>query len=180
MDGQLNKLTELITYLLDVSTIQKGQLHLNLTKLNFDELIDETIEELQRTTTTHTLIKEGQIKRLIRGDKNRLTQVVRNLLTNAIKYSPNADKVVVSCETLSDKVVISITDFGIGIPKDEQRKIFDPLYRTRGVKKEQFAGLGLGLYITREIIKKHGGHIKLQSRVGKGSTFTFDLPLKKA
>jgi PAS domain S-box-containing protein len=179
MDGQLNKLTELIGYLLDVSTIQKGQLQLKLAKIDLDALISETIDELSRTTSTHTITKTGKISRKIDGDRNRLTQVFRNVLTNAIKYSPEAKKVEVTCETEPSLVRVAITDYGIGIPKEEQRKVFDPLYRTEGVKKEKYSGLGLGLYITREIVRKHGGHLSLSSTLGKGTTVTITLPTRK-
>lgn len=178
METQLNKLTELISYLLDVSTIQKGQLQLNTSTIDLEAIVEETIEELQRTTS-HKIVQEGKITRKIVGDKSRLTQVLRNVLTNAIKYSPQAEKVIVSCASDKKQVKIAVTDFGIGIPKSEQTKVFDPLYRSRGAKKDNFSGLGLGLYITREIVKKHGGRIVLKSLVGKGTTITITLPVNR-
>jgi PAS domain S-box-containing protein len=179
MEEQLNKLTELISYLLDVSTIQKGKLQLRLSQLDLNALLNETVEELQRTTLTHRIIKEGKITTKIMGDKNRLTQVFRNILTNAIKYSPNAKELLVTCETLPKSVRISVTDYGIGIAKKEQRKVFDPLYRSHDAKKDNFSGLGLGLYITQEIIRRHGGKISLSSKVGKGTTVHILLPRRK-
>jgi signal transduction histidine kinase len=113
---------------------------------------------------------------MVNGDKSRIGQVIINLVTNAIKYSPDSDCVDIICAAENGKVLVSITDYGIGIPKEKQSKIFDRFYRVDTLPKEIFKGLGLGLYITAEIIKRHNGAIGVESSEGSGSTFWFTLP----
>jgi signal transduction histidine kinase len=103
-----------------------------------------------------------------------------NLLSNAMKYSPTSDKVVVKVAEARDKVIISVQDFGIGIPKTELSRIFDPYYRSENAQREDVpGGLGMGLYISAEIIKRHGGRIWVDSEEGAGATFSFLLPLAR-
>ena len=112
------------------------------------------------------------------GDRDRLNQVLINLISNAIKYSPQSNKIVVRTAKKKNEVVVSIQDFGIGIPKKDRPQIFERFYRVKNATGERFGGLGLGLYISSEIILKHGGRIGVRSEEGRGSTFFFTLPLK--
>jgi len=179
MDGQLNKLTKLIGDLLDVTKIEAGKLQLNIEKFQLDDLIDEIVESTQLTTENHKLLVVGEIKKKIVSDRERVGQVVTNLLTNAIKYSPNADKVIINLLDKEDHVVISVQDFGVGIPKSKIGSIFERFFRVNGPTEQTFSGLGLGLYISSEIVKRLGGEIWAESKVGKGSEFFFTLPLEK-
>jgi two-component system CheB/CheR fusion protein len=179
MDQQINKLTNLINDLLDVTKVNSGQLRLDQQKFNFNELVLETVEEMQRTTTSHKIETDFTAPVFILADKNRISQVLINLLSNAIKYSPNANKVVVNCYGEDGYIKVCVQDFGIGIPESEQPKLFTRFFRVSDDKTNTYPGLGLGLYITSEIIKRHGGTIEFKSEEGKGSTFCFTLPVQK-
>lgn len=116
-------------------------------------------------------------KLYVYADRERIRQVLINLITNAIKYSPEAKKVVIRSQKNKNFIQISVQDFGIGIPKTEQLKIFDRFYQSQNHKT--YPGLGLGLYISSEIIKANGGKMWVESDEGKGSTFYFTLPTRK-
>lgn len=176
-DEQLNRLTDLVSDLLDLSKIQAGKLELNKQKLDLNQIIHDTIEEIQ-ATTDHVITSTGVLNKELYGDKDRLSQVLINLLTNAIKYSPNANKVYVNVNDTDNKVTIAIRDFGIGISKSQQKRIFDRFYRAEGTSEKTFPGLGIGLYISSEIVRRHGGTIWVESIKKKGSTFAFTLPYK--
>ena len=140
-----------------------------------DELLKECVEEIQNGLTKHKITIEGYRNVEVHADRNRLEQVVVNLISNAIKYSPDADKVIISIEKVDDGIKVAIKDFGIGIPKDKLPLIFDRFYRV-DEDSQRYAGLGLGLYISAEIIRQHGGHIDIDSVIGQGSTFWFIIP----
>jgi two-component system CheB/CheR fusion protein len=179
MDHQINKLTNLINDLLDVTKLNSGQLRLDEEKFNLNELVMETVEEMQRTTISHKIETDLTYPIYIFADKNRIGQVLINLLSNAIKYSPNADKVLVNCCSEDGKIKLCVQDFGIGIPGSQQSKLFTRFFRVSDDKTNTYPGLGLGLYITNEIIKRHNGTIDFKSEEGKGSTFCFSLPVQK-
>jgi signal transduction histidine kinase len=111
-------------------------------------------------------------------DKDRIYQVLFNLLQNAIKYSPTKSVIHTTVEKVKDDMVVSVKDHGVGIPDEHIPKIFDRFYRVFDDRDRTFPGLGIGLYIAQEIVARHGGMIKVQSEVGKGSTFSFSLPTK--
>jgi PAS domain S-box-containing protein len=178
MDYQLNRLTSLIGDLLDVTKINSGRLQFNDREFDFNSLVKEIIEDLQGTTQKHTLIENFVPTGKVFGDMERIGQVIINLVTNAIKYSPNSDKIVVHTFLKNDEVNLCVEDFGIGIPKDKLTKVFEQFYRVSGDKQHTFPGLGLGLYISSEIIKREGGRIWVNSEEGKGSTFCFALPAR--
>ncbi|MEO7561157.1 MAG: HAMP domain-containing sensor histidine kinase, partial [Ferruginibacter sp.] len=172
----VNRLNELISELLDVSKIQYGKLSYNIDFFNFDEMIDNTVQDIQYSSPKHTILKSGNTKELIRGDKDRLQQVVINLLTNAIKYSPEAANVYITLSQQNDEVMVAVKDSGIGIPQQHLKKIFERYYRVEEHAVE-FQGLGIGLYISCEIIERHKGRLWVESELGKGSTFYFTLPI---
>lgn len=176
MDHQIDKLTRLIRDLLDVSKIQRGKLDYEETPIDIDALVRETIESVQQTTTTHILVLHSTSQATVLGDSERLSQVLINLLSNAIKYSPQADHVDVRLEASSHTVIISIQDYGVGIAKEHQDKLFERFYRVYENSNKLFPGLGIGLHISYEIVKRHHGEITLMSEVGKGSTFFVTLP----
>ena len=173
------RLNDLITELLDVSKIQNGKLNYNITSFNFDEIIDQTIESIRYTSPTHAIVKTGEVHRQVVGDKERIQQVVINLLTNAIKYSPGKTKVFIDIKMLEDNVNVSVTDNGIGIAPNHLSKIFERYYRVED-HAIRFQGLGVGLYISSEIIERHNGKIWAISEKGKGSTFSFSIPVQQA
>ena len=172
------RLNELITELLDVSKIQSGKLNYHITAFNFDEMIDSTIENIQYTSPLHTIIKTGIVNQEVTGDKDRLEQVVINLLSNAIKYSPDAGKVFINVAQENGEIKVSVKDEGIGISKKNLEKIFERYYRVED-SALQFQGLGIGLFISYEIIQRHHGKLWAESEPGKGSTFYFTFPCKQ-
>lgn len=180
MDHQINKLTNLINDLLDVTKINRGQLQLEQENFDFNELVMEAVEEIQRTTRTHRIEVNLAAEETVKGDKNRIEQVIINLLSNAIKYSPNADKVIVTSARTDGHIKLCVEDFGIGIPDAQQSKLFTRFFRVSDDKTNTFPGLGLGLYISSEIIKRHRGIIEFKSKEGKGSTFCFTLPVQES
>jgi len=173
---QVDKLTLLIKDLLDVTQIQSGKLELKKAEFNLGDMINECHEDLQANSDKHKLIIEGNTNITINADRNRLEQVVINLLSNAIKYSPEGGEVIIKTEKLKEGIKISITDFGIGIPPNKIPLLFDRFYRVEE-KSQRYAGLGLGLYISAEIIRRHNGNINVESKEGKGSTFWFVIPV---
>lgn len=179
MDYQINRLKTLINDLLDVSKIRAGKLEFLDREFDVDNMIQEVVEDTQ-PSTTHKIEVKGAVQKKIYGDRYRIGQVLNNLISNAIKYSPKADKIIVSAKSTNRQIQISIQDFGIGIPNYEQKKIFERFYRLSGTKGERFEGMGLGLHIVGEIIRRHKGKINIQSEVGKGSIFTIVLPIKKS
>lgn len=177
MDGQINRLTNLIGDLLDVTKINSGKLQFNDRKFEFIPMVKELIEDLQRTTANHQLVEEYEGEAIIFGDKERIGQVIANLVTNAVKYSPNSQKIIIHTSIKDDEILLCVTDFGIGIAQDNLDKVFEQFYRVSGHMQHTFPGLGLGLYISSEIIKREGGRIWVTSSEGNGSTFCFALPL---
>ncbi len=177
--SQTNRLMRLVDDLLDVSKIQAGKLELNHQLFDAHEFIDSIISETKHFTQSHKIIyKPGNVEKIL-GDKERIGQVIMNLVSNAIKYSPRADCIIIKTHQKVGHVIIEVEDFGIGIPKEEQRKIFDRFFRTTDAKDKNISGFGLGLYISAEIVRRHGGELKVKSTKGKGSTFYFSLPLKQ-
>lgn len=179
IDTQLNNITELINDLLDLSKIQTGELKLYAESFDLNKLISETVSSVQYASAKNKIKIEGKITQNIIADKNRISQVLINLLTNAIKYSPNSDQIFVKTKTQNDRAIVSIQDFGIGIPSKDKKRVFQRFYRVNGDAENTFPGLGIGLYISSEIIKRHHGTIDVDSQKGKGSTFYFTLPIKK-
>lgn len=136
----------------------------------------KTIADIGYAKDSHKIIMEGEIKTKVYGDESRIEQVITNLITNSIKYSPHADKVVIRLDTDKNNAIVSVEDFGFGIEKEDQLKIFDRFYRTGTDKEMNVEGFGLGLYISSEIVKAHGGNMWVESEKNKGSTFYFTLP----
>lgn len=174
---QTDRLQEIVSDLLDVSRIQTGKLHLNKEQFRLDRLISETSEVLQGTTDKHNLIIKSKKAISVKADRFRIYQVLTNLIANAIKYSPDGKKIQIECKASGTKALVSIKDDGIGISKDQKKRIFERLYQVNKMTEMTFPGLGMGLYISKEIIKRHRGNIWVESIEGKGSTFFFSLPL---
>jgi len=175
---QLNRMERLIEDLLDVSRINSGKLQYNFEDFDFQTVLKETIESVQEIFPGHKLILERSVSIIFKGDRHRIEQVMVNLLNNAVKYSPESDKVLISSELHGDKLLVTVKDFGVGIPKKHVNELFGRYYRIDG--EYNFQGLGLGLFISSEILKRHGGSIWVKSEPGNGSAFTFQLPLQSA
>lgn len=172
----VDRLEELVSELLDVSKIRLGKFHYNLSIFDFNELIEDTIESIQLTSPIHKIIKSGKVNDQVFGDKYRLQQVVINLLSNAIKYSPGSEEVFIAISQEVDTIKVSVTDTGIGIAQASLVTIFDKYHRIEE-HAVHFQGLGIGLFISYEIIQRHKGVLWAESETGKGSTFYFTLPI---
>jgi len=180
MKEQVRRLTSLINGLLNASTIRAVGFDYHEEIFDINESITKTIEDVQKTTKTHTIVREGKIERYVRGDRDRIAQVLMNLLINAIRYSPNAAKIIVKTSYKQGKIIIGVEDFGIGISKINQRKVFERFFRVNSSSKETFYGVGLGLDISSQIVRHHKGKMWVESLEGKGTEFSFSLPAYSA
>ncbi|QEM09939.1 sensor histidine kinase [Mucilaginibacter rubeus] len=176
-EKQTGKLTVLLNDLLDVTKIQEGKLQLNYGRFDAIAMVRESIEEVRVQGGAHNLVFEYAEGAEITADRARLEQVINNFLTNAIKYSPNNDRVEIQCGIAGGQFCVKVNDFGIGIPENKREFLFDRFYRVQE-SSTHFAGLGLGLYICSEIVKRHHGKIGVESQEGKGSTFWFSVPVQ--
>ena len=179
MDVQMNRLTELVASFMNVYKLGTGKLRMNKKHFALEKLIAEVVANFQYTVSSHDIVQKNKTNVQVFGDSTRINQVLVNIISNAIKYSPDSDKVVVNYHKTADKVTVSIQDFGMGIPKEEQFRIYERFFRAKGKKEGKIPGLGLGLFISAEIIKQHGGNLWVDSTEGKGSTFYFTLPIGK-
>ena len=172
----INRLNELVSELLDVSKIRLGKLNYTITTFNFNEMIESTVENVQVTSPTHKIIKTGKVFNNVTGDKDRLQQVVINLLNNAVKYSPGAEEIFINVEQEENIIKVSVRDKGIGMNSQSLSKIFEKYHRIEE-HAVHFQGLGIGLFISHEIIQRHYGKLWVESEPRKGSTFYFTIPL---
>lgn len=174
----VDRLNNLITELLDTSKIQSGNIELHNDPFNLNKTIRDTVENLSIASPSHKILLEDNTDEVILGDELQISQVINNLISNAIKYSPDSDKVEIYVNKVGDFVKISVKDDGMGINPQDKAKIFERFYRARDIQKK-FPGLGIGLYISHEIVANHKGTLWVESEIGKGSTFSFTLPIMK-
>jgi len=176
--SQVTKLNSLITDLLDISRIESGKLEFNKKEFDFDTMLSSLLEMTRQNHPDYQVEQVGRMELPVYGDEMRLEQVITNFISNAIKYSPETKKIVVETKTEGGNVHFSVTDFGIGIPKEEQKNLFRKFYRASGAAPH-FQGMGLGLFICSEIIQRHQGSFGVNSEPRKGSTFYFSIPFNK-
>ena len=174
---QLEKLNELITDLLDISKIESGKLKFNKQPFMMDALLDSVTDIIHQSNPEFKIIKTGTAKREICADEMRIEQVIINFLTNAIKYSPGTSEIHIKVEERGEHIYVGVKDFGIGINADQQKNVFEKFYRVEETAIH-FQGLGIGLYISAEIIRRHNGEVGVQSIPGEGSEFYFSIPLQ--
>jgi signal transduction histidine kinase len=175
-NSQVKKMSNLINKFLNVSRLESGKLFIEKSYFILDVLIDDIIEEFNLTVISHQLELAPCDKITVYADREKIGSVISNLLTNAVKYSPRANKVVVTCQNFYDYVMVSVKDDGIGLEEQHINKIFDRYYRVETTETQQISGFGIGLYLSAEIIRTHGGKIWVVSKTGQGSTFYFTLP----
>ncbi|WP_425430124.1 sensor histidine kinase [Cystobacter ferrugineus] len=177
--AQVDRLSGVISDMLDSSRIQAGLLELECEPLSLQELVRGALEDFRPHCLEHPLEYEECARRLVvRGDRCRLEQVVANLLENARKYSPLKGPIRVTLAQRGAEALVSVSDRGIGIPVDQQTHLFERFFRARNAPISGFGGLGLGLYICRHLVERHGGRIWVESEPGLGSTFRFTLPVE--
>ena len=180
IDSESDRLDELIRNLLDMSRLEAGVLRMDREPVQMAEVVESCVRRVRRLTDRHQIRVEWACDRLIEADPRRIAQVVTNLLENAVKYSPDGGEIVVGGQLQGGAVQISVADQGVGIPTRDLHRVFDRFHRVEGEITKRVGGTGLGLAICQRLVEAHGGRIWVDSRLGKGSTFFFTLPLSRA
>ena len=174
--ASVNKLQHLIDELLDASKIKAGKLKFNKIGLNLTDLINVCVENCKYMYPSYNIKKELQENIIVNGNAERLEQVLMNLVNNAVKYSPEKKEIIVRAEKNNASAIVSVIDYGIGMSDSDQKLIFERFYRVNG-NEFSTPGLGMGLYISSDIISEHNGRLRVKSKLSEGSTFSFELPL---
>ena len=174
--SQVQRLLTLIKELLDVTKIKAGKLELVFSEVQLKDLMDEMMLDFSSSNKSHIIINNDIPDMVIRCDKNRIEQVISNLLANAVKYSPGTDTILLNVTDHPENIQIDIQDFGIGIAEKNQGKVFDKFFREHSGDTGMLSSLGLGLYICADIVRRHDGKIWVDSNIDKGTTFHFTLP----
>ena len=190
IEEEADRLNKLVGNLLYASRIQSGGLQMDIAPLDLSSLIESVVRRLQSKYVVAPLVgARGELGDVsvtldlppylptVMADRDRIEEVLQNLLDNAVKYSPRQRNFAVACRATGDEVIVSVSDVGMGISLREQEHIFDRFHRVGNRITQTTPGVGLGLYICRAIVEAHGGRVEVQSRVGFGSEFTVHLPL---
>lgn len=177
VDKQVRKMLNMINSLLNLSGAEAGKIHLKKEEFRLDILINDVVEETLFLTSTHHIVMITCDPVSINADREKIEQVLVNLLSNAAKYSDKTAEIEISCSLSDNNVEVSVRDQGLGIAPADIEKLFLPHYRVENKETEKIAGFGIGLYLCAEIINRHHGKIWVESEPGKGSTFKFTLPL---
>lgn len=172
---QSNKMASMIQDFLSLARIEEGKIKIDKEPFDLVPLLANVVDEALFITSSHTIKVDSCEDIRIEADKDKIGQVLINLVSNAVKYSPQGSTITVACERLNGKVKISVTDQGIGISEHEQKKLFNRFYRVNHEKMKTVSGFGIGLYIVSEILKRHDSMIEVESKEGKGSTFSFNI-----
>jgi len=174
--SQLEKLNGLIADLLDISKIESGKMKFNKENFAFDTMVDNVIEVMHQSNPEFKILRKGFAGCEIYSNEMRIEQVIVNFLTNAIKYSPGTAEIFLTINVNDDQLYVAVKDKGIGMLPDQLKYVFDKFYRVEETS-QRFQGLGIGLYISSEIIKRHGGKVGVKSTLGEGSEFYFTIPI---
>lgn len=175
-NAQVIKMTGMINGFLNLSRLESGKIHIDLQHFDLALLIKEVEQEFMATITSHKIIFGPIESGFVHADREKIGQVIHNLISNAVKYSPAGSSIHISCSSSNDVASLRVKDHGMGIKPDDLPKIFDRYYRVEGNHMFSISGFGIGLYICSEIIHRHHGKIWAESEFGKGSTFGFSLP----
>ncbi|GAC1348691.1 MAG: hypothetical protein NVSMB27_17540 [Ktedonobacteraceae bacterium] len=178
IDEQTYRLQSLVDDLLNLSSIRSGKIELELSRCDLRDVCRGVVEDQQLLTGRAIMLESPPSPVLVNGDSDRLSQVVSNLVSNALKYSPETARVQVNIHEQEQTACIEVHDDGQGIAADQVNKIFETFYRTPDAQTSKKSGWGLGLAICKDIVERHKGHIWCESQLGKGSTFFVELPLK--
>ncbi len=180
LNRQCDRLNRLVEDLLEVSRLQLGRMQLRREQFDLRDLVVDVEERMRSISEKHHLtLSADPIPAEIDADRDRLDEVLVNLMDNAIKFSPAGTEIHTNVAVLSGHVVVSVRDSGIGIPADRQDKVFERYYRAHAGLSNDRGGMGIGLWLSKEIVEKHDGRIWFESREGEGSTFSFSLPLAR-
>lgn len=176
-NNQVKKMTGLINGFLNVSRLESGQIPLNRQLFDLADLMKEAEEETTSTIASHLIVFRPVMTTYVNADRDKIGQVVQNLINNAVKYSPAGTIIHVACVTVNGQARVSVQDQGMGLAKQDQSRVFDRYYRVETPATQAIGGFGIGLYLSKEIIERHGGQIGVESTLGQGSTFWFTLNL---
>ena len=175
--NQVNKMTDLIHSFLDLSKLESGKLQLKISEFDINKLVAEAITEISLLSPGRTIKFKPKGKLIVNADSEKISQVINNFLTNALKYSDRENAINVTVVNKNGAVKVQVADQGIGIKHKDQEKLFQRFYRVESDKMKNISGFGIGLYISKEIIQRHKGVIGVESDEGKGATFYFTLPV---
>ncbi len=174
---QVNRMTDLIHGFLDLSRLESGKLQLRTRDFRINKLINDNIGEARLMGPSHIIIFEPTEEIIIHADKEKISQVIGNFISNAIKYSDRGTRITIESKNIDSNLQVSVKDEGIGIKLKDQEKLFQRFYRVENDRMKNISGFGIGLYLASEIIQRHKGKIWVESREGEGSVFYFSLPL---
>jgi len=174
---QVKRMTRMINGFLNISRLEAGKILVEKQPFDIGELINEIVEETNFIVTTHTISLRGSGPAIISADRDKISSVLSNLISNAVKYSPKGQVIQISYKIDDEQALMSVRDEGIGIEPQDIDKIFNRYYRIEADHTRHISGFGIGLYLSAEIVKRHGGEIWAASESGKGSTFFFSLPV---
>lgn len=175
--NQVTKMSDLVYGFLDLSLLESAKLKIKMRQFDLNKLIEDTITETRQLSDSHTITFKPGGDIIIDADRDRIGQVIDNFLSNAIKYSPKQSVITISSKVLDNVAQVSVSDKGIGIKPKDQEKLFQRFYRAENENIKNISGFGIGLYLASEIIQRHKGKIWVESEEGKGSTFSFSLPV---
>jgi signal transduction histidine kinase len=180
VDRQVHRLERMIGDLLDSSRIEAGQFELRIGQCDARKIAQDAFDLFSSTSPKHNFVLHMRDEEIsVHCDSVRMEQVLINLISNAIKYSPDGGNIELHVRELGDTTQFEITDQGLGIPEEDLPYIFEPFRRVRGLK-DDIPGVGLGLSVVRRIVHAHGGRIQVESRVGEGTKFRIDVPKQQA
>ncbi len=175
---QTKRMTAMINDFLNVARLEVGEMSIHKKTFDFSSLVNEIVQDVEFLTTKHEIKVGGCDSIIINGDREKLGQVLNNLLTNAIKYDPEGGVISVGCERQGESVKIYVKDQGVGIKPEDQKRLFERFYRAEDDKLKMVSGFGIGLYLVAEILRHHGSKIEVESKENEGSTFYFSLKVE--
>ena len=170
-------MSNMISSFLNVSRLESSKLFVDKHEFDLQELIEDIVKEARLTVSSHTIEFQNSTKIMVNADSDKINSVLTNLISNAIKYSPNGRVIEVECEIIENDVQVSVKDQGMGLQPQDIDKVFNRYLRVESNHMRLISGFGIGLYLSAEIIRRHDGEIWVNSESGKGSTFYFSLPL---
>ena len=174
---QVRKMTKMINGFLTVSRLEAGKIQIDRKRFDMADLVKEVEEETNLAISSHQFIFEPVLPTLVLADRDKIGQVIHNFISNAVKYSPEQSVIQIACITKGNRAQVSVRDEGKGIHPEDKERLFERYYRVTDSSSNPVGGFGIGLYLSAEIIQRHAGSIWVESQVGKGSTFYFNLPV---
>lgn len=175
---QVKKMANMINGFLNISRLDSGKMRIEKSDFSLNDLIHEAVEETRLVSgSDYSFLFEESEQVNVVADRDKISSVILNLLSNAVKYSSRSTAITINCKIVNDKARVSVSDQGMGIAPEDQKKLFDRFYRVENNETKHISGFGIGLYLSAEIVRQHGGEIWVESEPGKGATFYFELPV---